>query len=365
MRTVTAAVSRDHDKPLSLEQVTLQAPRPDEVVVEIDAVGVCHTDLGSHLGLLGTQHPVVLGHEGAGRVVEVGAEVTSLQPGDPVLLTAATCGNCRSCLNGTPAYCDAFFALNAAAARADGSSAYEGGELHSHFFGQSSFAECSVVAARNAIKLPDDIAPHAAAPLACGIMTGAATVIAALGVRPGSTIAIFGAGAVGLSAAMAAQIAGATAVIVVDVVRERLDLASELGATAVIDAASTDAVEAVRELTHGGADYTVEATGVDAGLRGAIEALGSRGVCGVVGLAGMGAVGSFDWMSLIMKGATIRGTTVGDANARLFLPQLLAHHRAGRFPFERMLTYYDLADINDAMQAAASGAVIKPVLRVR
>lgn len=362
MTAVTAAVSREAGQPLSIEQLELEDPRPDEVLVEIRATGICHTDVGCHLGAYGTTQPIVLGHEGAGTVVAVGAAVTAVAPGDDVVLTVMSCGRCRSCVSGEPAYCAEVFRLNMLGNRPDGSSAFGGG-IASHFMNQSSFATHALASERNVVKLPPGAPVRASGPLGCGLMTGAGAVLRSLEVRPGSSVAVFGAGAVGLSAVMAAGIAGASSIIAVDVNPSRRELAAELGATATVDAANVEAACAeVRELSGGGVDYSVEASGHPDGLRGAIEALGLRGSCAVVGSAGVGVTGEFDWIPLQLKGATIRGVVIGDAVPQLFIPELLRFHAEGRFPFERLVTEYPFAEVNRAFADAQSGRVVKPIL---
>ncbi len=214
--------------------------------------------------------------------------------------------------------------------------------------------------------MPDDLPLELLAPLGCGIQTGAGAVLNTLKARPGSSLAVFGAGAVGLSALMAAKIAGCTTLIAIDKVPERLALACELGATHVIDAGDEDAVAKVREITGGGADYTVEAAGSTAVMAAAIEALGLRGTAVLVGVTGAAASVPFNPTLLQAHGQTIKGTLMAGDSAvpALFIQQLIAHHRAGRLPFDRFVRFYDFADINQAIHDAHDGSAIKPILRM-
>ena len=198
----------------------------------------------------------MLGHEGAGVVEEVGPAVTSLSPGDSVVLSFGHCGNCAQCASGLPGYCASFFGLNFGGSDLDGSTALEdadGNALHDHFFAQSSFATYALARESNAVRVPAGAPLELLGPLGCGIQTGAGAVINSLKVRPGTSFVGFGAGAVGLSAVMAAKVAGATTIVAVDVVPERLELAKELGATHTVNSREVDLIEAVREATGGGA----------------------------------------------------------------------------------------------------------------
>ncbi len=200
-------------------------------------------------------------------------------------------------------------------------------------------------------------------PLGCGISTGAGTVINALHPPAGSSIAVFGAGSVGMAAIMAARVVGCTTIIAVDLNQSRLKLALELGATHTINASTQDAVAAVQALTGGlGAQFSVECTGVPKVFRQAVEALRVTGTCGLIGAAPLGTDVSFD-MNNILFGRTIKGVVEGDSNADIFIPQLIELWKQGRFPFDKLIKFYDLKDINQACAASEDGSVLKPVLR--
>lgn len=201
-------------------------------------------------------------------------------------------------------------------------------------------------------------------PLGCGIQTGAGAVINALRVRPGSSFVAFGAGAVGLSAVMAARICGATTIVAADVVPSRLDMAKQLGATHVVNSKQQDPVQAVKDLTNGGAEYSLEATGRPEVLRQAIDAIGIGGVCGIVGAAPLGAEASFDVNDVMIPGKTIRGILQGESIPQVFIPRLVELHAQGRFPFDELVKFYDLVEINQAAEDSEKGSTIKPVIRM-
>ncbi len=234
---ITAAVVEDADAPFVLGDIEIAEPREGEVLVRIVAVGVCHTDLVARSGGYPTPFPCVLGHEGSGVVHSVGPGVTKVSPGDHVVLTFNSCGSCTNCRRGAEAYCVQLPVLNALGRRADGTTAYLRDEqpISGHFFSQSSFATFSLATERNVVKVPTDLPLQLLGPLGCGIQTGAGTVLNSLAARPGESIVITGTGSVGLSAVMAARIAGCDPIIAIDLLPERLKLAAELGATHVID----------------------------------------------------------------------------------------------------------------------------------
>ena len=363
---IQAAVVRAAGGPFLLETVTLEDPRPDEVLVRIVAAGMCHTDLITRDQYFGTPLPMILGHEGAGVVERVGSAVRKVEPGDHVVLTFASCGRCRLCLKAEAAYCEKGAFLNYAGCREDGSIATAGGQgmVHSHFFGQSSFAAYSLAQERGVVKVPRNAPLELLGPLGCGIQTGAGAVMNSLGVRAGASFAAFGSGAVGLSAIMAARVVGATTVVAVDVQPGRLALARELGATHAIDARERNAVEAVREITGGGVDFSLESTGRPEVLRQAVDALGVRGACGVVGAPRLGTEFSLDVIGFMAPGKTLRGIMEGDSVPDLFIPQLVDLFMQGRFPIDRLARFYDFADINRAAQESEAGTAIKPILRL-
>ncbi|XQA69008.1 NAD(P)-dependent alcohol dehydrogenase [Xanthomonas sacchari] len=367
MRQITVAVARAPQQPFSIEQARIRAPQGDEVLVRVVATGLCHTDLIVRDQYYPVPLPAVLGHEGAGVVEALGPNVKSLQVGDHVVLTYGACGHCNPCDGGHAAYCQEFFPRNFGGADAHGHTAIEdlhGQPLHDHFFAQSSFATYALARENNAIRVSREAPLELLGPLGCGIQTGAGAVINALKVRPGSSFMAIGAGAVGLSAVMAAHVAGAACIIAVDVVPSRLALAKELGATHVIDNREGDLVEAVRAITGGGADFALESTGRPQLLEAGIEALASLGTIGVVGAPKLGTKAGFDVNNLLLGGRSIRGIVEGDSVPQVFIPQLVTLYQQGRFPFDKLVKFYPLSDINQAAADSSSGITLKPILRM-
>jgi aryl-alcohol dehydrogenase len=369
MRKIKAAVVRQKGGPFQIEDLVQGEPRSDEVLVRVVATGMCHTDMVARDQLYDVPLPVVLGHEGSGIVEEVGASVKKVAVGDHVVLTYMWCGHCKPCLHGDLTYCNNFYMLNFGGVREDGStSTYESDDkrepIHDHFFGQSSFGTFALVNERNVIKVPKDAPLELLGPLGCGIQTGAGAVMNALKVTPGSSFAAFGGGAVGLSAIMAARVAGATTIIAADVVPSRLALAMELGATHTVNSRETDPVEAVRKITGGGADFTLESSGRPAVLRQAIDALSVRGTCGIVGAPALGTEASFDVNGVMTTGKRIIGIVEGDSKPDLFIPALVELYTQGRFPFDKLVKFYPLDQINQAAEDSEKGITIKPIIRM-
>ncbi len=363
---IKAAVVFETSGAFHIEQLELDEPREDEVLVRIVGVGVCGTDLGALHGHLPIPPPPsVFGHEGAGVVERVGDRVTKVKPGDHVVLAWDYCGTCSSCKVGKELYCLNFFLHNFHGARPDGSITLHMGDqpIHGSFLCQSSFANFALANERNVVKVRDDVPLEILGPLGCGVMTGAGAVMNVFRPRPGASIAIFGAGPVGMSAVLAAVVCGCTTIITVDLNADRLEMAKDLGATHAIDASKMDPVQAVRDITNGGADFSLECVGNPEVLRQAVDVLPRLGICGLLGVVPPGTEVSLD-MDLIMNGRTVMGILGGDAIADLFIPRLIELNRQGRFPYDRMITYYPFDEINKAVEDMAAGRVMKPVLRL-
>lgn len=351
---IRAAVLRKSGGPLHLETLELEGPAEDEVRVAVAASGICHTDI-AFVDEWGGE-PVVLGHEGAGIVEEIGKKITGIAPGDHVVLSYQSCGACRECEEGRPFECERFFEANFGFSRLDGSNGLARCGVKGHFFGQSSFATHCLATMRNIVKVEKDLPLEVLAALGCGIQTGAGTVINVFKVKKGQSVAVFGTGAVGLSAVMAARLQGAYPVIGVDIISERLKLAIELGATHVIDSHHEYAVSRIRAITGKGVDFVLDTTGSYKMSRLSIEALNPGGTAAdVTGTASDGP---------LPEGRKAINVIQGNAVPQSFMPELIRFYKAGQFPFDRLIKYYDFSEINKAIAASRNGSVIKPVLRM-
>jgi aryl-alcohol dehydrogenase len=359
---IQAAVSREGARYPQLETLDIEEPRAGEILVRIVASGICHTDIGVN-GRPGPR-PFVLGHEGAGIVERVGAGVQHLKPGDRVVLSVNFCGECPSCKRNAHSYCYEVLPRNFGGLRPDGSSplSKDGERVYARFFGQSSFATYSLADERAAIKVPDDIPLEILAPLGCGVQTGAGAIIHSLHVGAGDSVAIFGAGSVGLSAVMAARIVGAERIIAVDLIPSRLALAKELGATDTIDASNGDAAKTILELTRYGASHAFNTANTPISYTQSLACLAPRGVAGFVAPPN----GQFapDMFHLLSGGRALRGILGGDTTPSLFIPMLIDYYRQGRFPFDRLIKYYPFEKIAQAFEDSEAGKTIKPVLRM-
>lgn len=362
---ITAAVTRTPGGPFILEQLDIEDPLPGEVRVRILATGICHTDMVMRDRLLPVPQPVVLGHEGAGIVESVGAGVRKVKVGDKVVISFNSCGTCSACAGSAPSYCREFFPRNFFGSRLDGSSglSQDGQPIHGNIFGQSSFATHALAHERNVVKVPEDAPIALLGPLACGVMTGVGTVTNALKVRAGQSVVVMGAGTVGLSAIMAARMVGAGRIIAIDPQPARREIALTLGATDVIDPIGADTVAVIQAMTHGvGVDYSIDTTARADIIRTGIMMLVPMGECAVVGAIAHGQDIAVDGGHLLSGGRRLRGVVEGDADPDRFIPWLVELYRDGQLPFDRLIRFYPLAEINTAVEASEHGQVIKPII---
>lgn len=366
---VKAAVLHQPNTDLVLETLELEDPRPNELRVRLLATGICHTDLSFMGRPFLADQPMVLGHEGAGIVEAVGEQVSKVKVGDRVLLSYNACGECRHCLRNASTYCDYFIGSNFLGQRRDGSVALSrGGQgVRHNFFGQSSFATHCLCTTQNVVKVPDEVSDEAfmhMGPLGCGLQTGAGAVMNVLRVSAGQSLAVFGSGAVGMAAIMAAKAAGATTIIAVDRVAARLTLAEELGAThSVLVGPDVDTVAAIRAITGDGVNHSLDTTAVPEVLRQAVECLAPLGCCGFVGAGAPGETVALEMRDMMLHGKSLRGIIEGDANPDDFIPLLIRLHQRGLFPLEKMVKFYDFDDIGQAIADADAGLTVKPILR--
>ncbi|BAN02079.1 NAD(P)-dependent alcohol dehydrogenase [Ilumatobacter coccineus] len=357
---IDAAVLRSRTEPYVLEKVEMAEPRANEILVRIAAVGYCHTDVLLR-GPVATELPIIPGHEGAGVVEAVGDSVSSVAVGDHVVLTFASCGACDPCGDGFPSYCAEFRELNVDGTSADGDprvTGHDGHEIGSRWFGQSSFATHALVTEQNAVVIDRDLPLSLMAPLGCGVQSGAGAVLETFGLRPEQSLVVFGAGSVGLSALMAAKVAGASSIVAVDLHQHRLDLACELGATATFLATEEDLRQKIVDATTGGAHFAFDTTGVPEMVKLAIACLRWRGMLGMVG----NPVGELVLEPKSLNGKFLTRVIEGGVRPHEFIPRLAALYRDGRFPVDRLVTTFPLSQINEAENASLEGRVIKPVL---
>ena len=362
---IQAAVVHEVGQPFQIEEVELAEPKFGECLVKIVASGVCHTDEVAQHGQIPVPLPAVFGHEGCGVVEAVGPGVTDFQVGDRVGFSYGFCGKCENCLSAHQHARENFNAINFGGVMSDGTRRLsQNGQELSSFFGQSSFATYSVVNQSSMIKVEDpDIDLALVGPLGCGIQTGAGAVLNRLRPKFGSSLAVFGCGTVGMSAIMAARIAGCQTIIAVGGNPASLELARELGATHTINRKETeDIVAAIKDLTHGGVHYAIDTTGVGDFVRKALASCRFMGTAVVLGATGDLTINV--QAELMGDAKSLIGIVEGDAVSKLFIPKLLEYYRAGQFPFDRLIKFYDFKDINQAFADSHSGKVIKAVLRM-
>ncbi len=356
VQKIKAAVLRKRGGPLKIESLEMEGPRDEEVLVRLVASGICHTDIAFCDGWEEADNAVVLGHEGAGVVEKVGKRVKGLKRGDHAVLSYQSCGRCHQCRSGHPAHCRHFYEANFGFQRLDGSNALQRSGVRGHFFGQSSFATHCLATERNLVKVSKDLPLEILAPLGCGLQTGAGTVTNSLKMSARASIAVFGTGAVGLAAVMAARLVGAQPIIGVDRKPKRLQLAMQLGATHTINNRHQDVAACIGDITGSGVDYVVETTASPQMHQLAIEVLNPHGIVALL----TGETGT----DSLPEGRKTLGIIQGDAVPQHFIPKLIHLYQAGQFPFDRLLKFYDFSEINKAIADSKRGDTIKPVLRI-
>jgi aryl-alcohol dehydrogenase len=361
---VKAAITHEKGK-IAIETVELDSPRASEVLVKLVAAGVCHTDSAGINQVIPVTLPAIFGHEGVGVVEEVGVGVESLKVGDRVIMSFPSCGTCDHCIEGHPWACDHLNRLFFDGSFKDGSKRFsQNGKPVSSFFGQGSFSSYVVVDARNAVKVDvrsdEDLAKLCS--LGCGVQTGAGAVLNSLDPEPYSSLVVFGAGGVGMAAIMAAKIAGCSKIIAVDVVPSRLKMALEVGATHAVNGKEVDAVEEIKKITQGGANYSVESSGVPALTLQALKCLRREGTCVLVSVTGDAEV-SVPLEPLLMNpSVTLKGVTEGASNPQTFIPKLVQYYNEGRLPVDKLIDLYKFEDIEKAFEDSHSGKTVKPIL---
>jgi S-(hydroxymethyl)glutathione dehydrogenase / alcohol dehydrogenase len=356
-----AAIFKGPNQPLTIEQVDIDNPKEHEVLVRTVASGVCHSDLHFVDGLYMWPTPAILGHEAAGVVEKVGSQVNYLKPGDHVIACLSVfCGYCEECMSGKPNLCS-----NKAATQrgpSDKPRLSQGDKTVNQFADLSGYAEQMLVHENALVKIDNDMPLDRAALIGCGVMTGVGAALNTAKVEPGSTVAVWGAGGVGLAIIQGAKVAGARMVIAVDKFKNKLELAKKLGATHGVDASAGDPVAQVRELTGGGADYSFEAIGLKVAAEQCYEAVRPGGVATIVGMVPLGQKVEVDGFSLLFE-KRIQGCFMGSNRFRIDMPHIIDLYRQGRIDLDDMITRRGkLEDVNEAFRAMKAGEVARTVL---
>lgn len=360
-----AAVLRQYGAPLSLEDLDLLPPQDGEVLVRFAASGVCHSDMTRIEGKRPSALPIVLGHEAAGHVEQVGPGVTHLVPGDRVVLSFLyDCGQCYYCCSGRPNLCEVGRGILRGGTMPNGTTRLRKGDEEIHHMVVSSFAEKGVVPARCAVKIPDEVPLEAAALIGCGVLTGTGAVFNTASVRPGDSVLVVGTGGIGLNVVQGAKIAGASVIAVSDLNPDKLATAREFGATHLIDARTEDPIAAARNLTQGrGVDHAFEAIGNTHTIRQCYDAVRPGGKAVVVGIAEVGACCEVEAISLPMTEKILTGSFYGSYRPRLDVERLVDLYRSNRLRLDELISRrYRLDQINDAFHDLHSGILTRGVI---
>ena len=352
-------------QPFKIEEVELEGPGEGEVLLEVKAAGLCHSDLSQVAGQRKRKVPVVGGHEGAGIVREVGAGVTELKPGDHVVMTVGSgCGHCRFCVDYRPVLCDVVNASRAQGVLTTGARrlSLRGAPLW-HYSGISSFAQYAVSAPGSLVKCDPSIPLDVAALFGCAVVTGAGSVFNAAKVRAGQKIAVFGLGGVGLNTVMAAKIAGASEIIGIDINETKFPLARELGCTRTLSAVDPKLVETVKDLTQGGVDFAFEVSGAKPAMTSAIAITRKGGEVVCVGLGASGDLYQYAHAALIAEEKVFRGSFMGSCVPQRDLPQYLQFFQEGRLPVDRLMSgTMSFDELNLNLDLLDRGEVLRQVL---
>ncbi|MEG0250854.1 MAG: NAD(P)-dependent alcohol dehydrogenase [Peptostreptococcus sp.] len=363
---IKAAVVKKKGGAFEMCEVDLADAKEDELLVKVVSSGICHTDEFGRQGGINQRFPAVFGHEGAGIVEKVGSRVKGIKKGDHVAFSYSYCGHCDACREGKPFYCESFNDINFGGTASDGKTRISmNGEDVAMFFGQSSFAQYSIVDQKSVVKVDSDVDLALIAPLGCGIQTGAGTVTNIIKPSIDSTIAIFGMGAVGLSALMAANLEHCKTIIAVGGNEKSLELAKELGATHTINRKNVNSVpDAVREITAKGVDYSIDTSGVGTMIQHAIDSTAFNGSIFVLGSSGV--IDSFNvGTDILMNMKTLRGTCEGESISQKYIPELVRMYKEGRFPIDKLVKVYEFDDIEKAFEDSHNGKVIKAVVKIQ
>ncbi|MFG1185069.1 zinc-dependent alcohol dehydrogenase family protein [Xanthobacter aminoxidans] len=365
LRSMGAPMPYAQSQPLHIEEVELDRPGRDEVLVKIAAAGLCHSDLSVINGSRPRPMPMAIGHEAAGVVVEVGDGVDDLKPGDHVVMVfMPSCGHCQPCSQGRPALCEPGAVANGKGELLTGAiRLHEGEETIHHHLGCSAFADHAVVSRRSLVRIDKDIPLDVAALFGCAVLTGVGAVVNTARVQAGETVAVVGLGGVGLAAVLGALAAGAARVVAVDLSPEKLQLAKDLGATGVVDARAPDAIEQVRALTGAGADFVFEFAGSARALENAYKMTKRGGTTVTAGLPPPDAVLPVNIVSLVAEERTVKGSYIGTCVPVRDVPRYIELYKAGRLPVDRLMSgRIPLQDINAGFDRLHDGSVVRLVV---
>jgi len=363
-----AAVCRELNEPLSIEEVDLEAPKAGEVKVKMGASGVCHSDLSVQNGTLFGSYPIVLGHEGAGVIEEIGEGVEGLAPGDHVVISwVPQCGHCYFCQHGQGYLCEAGAAGMATGGLLDGTPRFsKDGTPIMQMACTGTFSEAVVIPAIGAVKIPNDVPLDIAALIGCGVLTGVGAAVNTADIKAGDTVVVVGCGGVGLNVIQGAVIAGATRVIAVDMLENKLKMAEQFGATDLVNAGEGDPVAKVLELTEGrGADVAFEVIGLKATIDQTINMTRRGGEAVLVGVPKMEVMLELPaFFSVVLMAKTIKGCWYGSSNVQEDVPKLVGWYREGKLKLDELISRrIELADVNDAFRAMEAGEVARSVIQ--
>jgi alcohol dehydrogenase len=352
-------------KPLKIADVELAPPGPGEVLLRLGAAGLCHSDLSVINGDRPRPTPMVLGHEAAGTVEELGAGVDDLQKGDQVVMVfVPSCGHCLPCAEGRPALCEPGAAANTAGALLSGERRLSrGGKPVHHHMGVSAFAEYATVSRRSLVKIPSDLPLDEAALFGCAVLTGVGAVVNTARVPPGSSVAVIGLGGVGLAALLGAVASGARQVVAIDLSADKLGLARQLGATETVAGDAGDAVEQVRAATQGGVEYAFEMAGSVKAMELAYKITRRGGTTVTAGLPPPNATFPVPQVNLVAEERTIKGSYIGTCVPTRDLPRFIALYRGGKLPVDRLLSgRLRLDEINEGFDRLDRGEAVRQVI---
>jgi S-(hydroxymethyl)glutathione dehydrogenase/alcohol dehydrogenase len=355
-----AAILREVNVPLQVEEVQADKPGPREVLIRTGASGVCHSDLHFVEGKYTTDMPIILGHEAAGTVEAVGEQVSYVNPGDHVITCLSVfCGHCDKCLSGRPALCRR---TDVVRSREESPRLSQGDSLVHQFANISSFAEQMLVHEHATVKVREDVPFEQLALIGCGVTTGVGAVLNTARIEPGSTVAVIGCGGVGLSCIQGALIGGAVRIIAIDTVETKLGMAREFGATDVIDASSGDVIEKIRDLIGGGVDYSFEAIGTKETAEQAFGMLGAGGTATIIGMIPQGTKIELDGPSFLSE-KKIQGSSMGSNRFRVDMPRYIEFYLQGRLKLDEMVSQrMKLEQVNEAFDDMKEGHVARSVI---